>query len=78
MSDTVIFKRFLITGAFKSVMMYGGISACLGVGMAFMDMSKDKWDALWWMQKAGWAILLIGNTLNTIKAATSNSTRKES
>jgi len=76
MSDTIFYGK-RITGAFKSVLMYGGISACLGVGMAFLDMTEEKWSGMWWMQKTGWAVLLIGNTLNTIKAATSQSTRKE-
>lgn len=76
MSDTIIFNR-RISGAFKSVIIYAAISACLGVGMSFSEMTQEKWTAMWWMQKTGWAFMLIGNTLNTIKAATSQSTRKD-
>ena len=76
MSDTIFYGK-RSSGAFKSVVMYAGISACMGIGMSFMDMTEEKWSAMWWMQKTGWAFMLIGNTLNTIKAATSASTRKE-
>lgn len=82
MSDTVIFGK-TVTGAFKSVLIYTLISiiisSFMGIGAAMSDMDETKWQAMWWMKRCGWWMLLagnvLGNAITTFKAALSNSTR---
>lgn len=75
MSDTIIFgKKF--QGHQKSAWLYVVNAFCLTAGLAFLDLSWDKWQGWWALQKVGFFLLVIGNCTNTLKAATSSSTRK--
>lgn len=73
MSDTQIFGRTL-TGDSKKMLLYAFVSVCLAIGGACMAMDQKEWDAMWWMKKTGWLLLLLGNVGNTIKAYYSNPT----
>lgn len=85
MSDTILFGR-KFTGQAKTIAIYTLLSfivtAGVSVGTQMLQMEHAKWESMWAMQKAGWWILLICGSLSagliTLKAATSNSTRKES
>ena len=72
MNDTQFFGK-TIKGNLKACVLYVGIGLCTVVGGAFMSMDPTEWSEMWWMKKAGWSILLIGNALNTMKAFFSNS-----
>lgn len=77
MSNTALFIKRHFGGAWFSIALYIINSICLVVGAAMLAMKFEDWSGMWWMQKLGWSLLLIGNVTNTWKAATSASTRKE-
>ena len=72
MSDSIIFGKTL-TSSSKAMLLYVGNSLAMCVGGACMSLDQTEWDSWWWIKKAGWAILLIGNVCNTMKAFYSNS-----
>lgn len=71
MSDTVIFGKTL-TGNNKKMLLYVANAVALAIGGAMMTLDQKEWDAWWWMKRAGWIFMLLGNVTNTIKAFYSN------
>lgn len=75
MSDTLFFNKYVVKGHTMSTWLYVINSFCIAAGPMFIDMGAEKWSSYWWMQKLGFFLLVVANCTNTLKAATSSSTR---
>jgi hypothetical protein len=51
------------------------LTVAICIGGAMMALDQKEWDSWWWMKKAGWVLLLLGNVFNTMKAFYSNSSQ---
>lgn len=72
MGDTQFFGKTL-SGTSKAMLLYVGTSVALAIGGSMFSLDQKEWDSWWWMKRAGWAFILLGNVFNTIKAFYSNS-----
>lgn len=72
MSDTQIFGKTL-SGSSKAMLLYAATSACVTIGGACLAMKSEEWASMMLLNKFGWALMLVGGVLTTIKAFYSNS-----
>jgi hypothetical protein len=75
MSDTQIFGK-TVTGAHKAAILYVLVDIALSLGQSMSTMEKAQWDAMWWMQRAGFWFLQIGSAGLVLKAFYSSSNEK--
>lgn len=78
MSDHIkVLGRWLVSKPLLACFLYAGITILTAFQAASSGMTREAWDEMWWMPRAGWWCGIVIPGLAVIKAFFSNSSKKE-